>query len=422
METIESHIKDLISQNSDLDNMQISLTSGFTSFKIPSLIKASILGNDELLSIGSTKNLFVLPEADELSYIFAFLKVIHDILNGKINKSYSPADLPIGTHLLLGKSIVEFAGLVKKDNQDMVNIRASDGQWLLRLDNLPFLQKTDNTRPLTKINPFREEIINARNELKVISSSGHWKLALEAYLTYLHSSTMIVAPARKTRELIKCTEISGSQLSDLLLIENANYDGSVSSKSGKLKGTPAVITAIDLYQVLEVINKSHPVQSIIVKIENSNSFNKQLDALDKLLEKDIPVLCITDSANYMDMRSLLDRNFNVWNWNTDLTRDYLIPQTKRPFSTIIKNCSELHIYYAYIRDDLIDTTFKIMSSIKEEAENSSTQVVKIYSELNYMLFERIRKASCVSSLTETTIFNTLCLQKGKKCLSYLDFQ
>ena len=117
MKTLQSHINELIEQPSDLDNLKLSLTSGFTSFDLPSLIKASILVNDEMISAGSERNLFVLPEADELSYIFAFLKIIHNVLSGKIGKSYNPIDFPKGTHLMLGKSVVEFDGLTKSNGK-----------------------------------------------------------------------------------------------------------------------------------------------------------------------------------------------------------------------------------------------------------------------------------------------------------------
>ena len=99
-----------------------------------------------------------------------------------------------------------------------------------------------------------------------------------------------------------------------------DYLGNLHFYKGKYVGTPALVFSSQISYVNEIISNGNNVQSVIINL-NECDIESQLDSLDQLLSKKIPVLCIVDTVKSLNLQELKNRNFNIWRWDADSITD-----------------------------------------------------------------------------------------------------
>ena len=85
--------------------------------------------------------------------------------------------------------------------------------------------------------------------------------------------------------------MNGKAIKEIFNIATVNYSGKiVSIVPGKLKGIPALTLTYSIDNILEAIDKGLKVQSVIIDLASLN-IESQADALDDLMQKNIPIVC-----------------------------------------------------------------------------------------------------------------------------------
>lgn len=151
----KEYISQLLELSTEFDDITISLDEGVIYSEIPPIIRASISMLDKMLEHQGKLNLLVFPERVQSVFIFAFMKLYHNISQGKIKTKYDPTGFVVGEKLKVGNAIVEYLGTEIRDNFMYLMIKTADvDKDSARIDTLPIFQKVATKRPLSKFKQY----------------------------------------------------------------------------------------------------------------------------------------------------------------------------------------------------------------------------------------------------------------------------
>lgn len=391
MESWSDYIIKLLNTKGHFDDVQITLAGDQPSFTIPPVIKASILMLDKFQSGGSNKNIFVMPENDQLIFLFAIIKTIHNILNGKIGRDYNPEQIPIGTRLKLGNAVVEFKGLEIINKEEYVTVYGNDGKLSFKKWMMPYFQQTDSQR-LSKIDDFKTELHKSGKTRGISADSNcEWLQTLQDYKTHLDNSVYYVAPIVRTKKLFSQCVIGNCKLNDLLLLGHVDYEGNlINIGPGKLAGIPAITLCNDLSSINAASEQGNPVQSVIINISNDNILNNDLSFLDELLKLGKPVLGLCSTVNSTHLDDLKKRGFNIWRWNENTLIPELFCNQNTDIGHKVKNAANNQISYAQMIEDPYSDDLERMDRHKKFVQTSSINIQRIEKDIYLLLIQEIR--------------------------------
>lgn len=391
------YIAELLSTPTVVDNM--SMQNNGNAIAVSPIVKASIQMLESMIETEGRHNVFVFPEIKELLYEFVISKIVFNVAAGKINITYDLRTFKPGQKLKYKNCIVEFDRYVEKDydGAERVYIRFSDGgRYGVPAKIAPIFQIADEEAKRFSNQKAFFKIYSAKKAIEELALSPERRDIIDAltdYKTHLDGSMFLITNVSAAKEYFDQTHINGIPLKDVLLVGKIQTDGSVDScYPGQLSGNPAIVLASDLYSVFRAIEQGAKVQSIIINTSQGNIIENQLDTLDELSREKFPILCLTDTGNSFDLDMLLDRDYNVWRWNSNSLVDAIHSSSLRTSGRRIHNCATQNITYERVNSIEIDNALQLLYSHKTEIEEQGTNVIAAYNKLFSLLFTALRIA------------------------------
>jgi len=421
----EQYLQSLLQEESEFDKLAVSLNKGVTYIGVPSIIKASILMLDRMLEHQGKHNVFVFPEKSQSGFLFALMKLLHNISTGKIQHNYDPDQFKPGEKLKLGNAVAECVGTtVNTRGQKCLTLHLADLTYTAPVEILPFLQRTDTAKRLSKDSAFQKAKKEALAKTKLAKLLDSPISLLGEYKSHMESSIFYMSPIITSKNQLETCLLNETPASELVLVGKASYDGTIqNAEPGQLKGIPAIVLASDLYSIHAAIENGSPAQSLIIDASNNAQLSSQTDVLDDLCRLDIPILCITDTANSFDLDFLKDRDFNIWRWDSSS----LIPELYQSdeYTTVsnkrLKNCAKQKITYIPAESAEITAALQRITRHKGEIDEQSPQMFRIFETLNRLLFAALREIIGFTGLERADASNKLqyCLDLLNKETPYI---
>lgn len=385
------YIEQLLSRESSFDGISLSIGDATKPVGVPPIIKASVLMLDRMLECQGKFNILVFPERIQSIFIFTLVKLLYNISEGRIERAYDPEKFQSGEHLKLGKAVVEFLRVEERYGKKHIVLRLADLETSAPIEYFPLFQKTTATR-LSKDARFTEEKKAAKALLSSVSPKAKYLKLLTDYRTHMDSSIVNMTSVINMKEQINDCKLFGKDVSDLLLIGQADYAGNVRNiGAGQLGGIPAIVLASDLYAIAEMAQNGRPIQSIIIDGSNAGALLSQLDALDDLMRLGVPITCVTDIVNSFDLQPFLDRKFNLWRWDETSITDKLYDAVPLSSDQKTKHCAKRNVEHLISDGNEISTAIRKLSFHKGEAQTLSAQMLKLFDRLYSLAFTALRE-------------------------------
>ena len=388
----DDYVSDVVKRNSILDNVELYFDG--QNKRISPIIKASVLMLEDMIKAQGKHNVFVFPEAKRLIKEFLVAKVINNIDVGKIKMNYDPKAFQLGQTLTYKKCFFEFEKVQvdKLDGIEKIYIKfAKNAVYGIPTAYAPLFQIAESKK-LSRMERFLE-VFSAKNALKELSNPNKTidvAEVLESNKTHLTGSIFYVSAIKETKEFFEEAKINNRSIEETLYLARVNNDGGIVNLTpGQFAGNPAIVLVPDLYTLINAINKGANIQSIVFDASQPNSIDKQLDAFDQLMAKEYPLVCVTNTINSFDLSPLIDRQFNLWRWDSDSITSQLFSSSDVA-SNRIKNCKNQKIEYINAYDDKISVAVKLLYKHKGQIEEQSTKVMAIYDYLFSVSFTLLR--------------------------------
>ncbi|MFD1402998.1 DrmE family protein [Robinsoniella peoriensis] len=376
-----------------MDDITLSFDGGKTIIPVPPIDKVSIFMLDKMFETQGTRQIFVFPERKQTALVFVLARVIRNICSGKVEKDYTPEKFIPGEKLKLGNVVVEYLGVEEKAEKKYMILHFSNmDKHSAAISALPMFQKTDTKRPISSYEKYVSEKKRILTEYQSLEVGKIQANTLLEYKTHIASSIYYVGSVASVKEQMLSLRILGCKASDLLLIGQSNYEGEITNiGTGQLAGTPAIILSSDLYAVNSSLERGNPVQSIIVEVSNINLIISQLDVLDELLRKKVPIVFFTDTVNSFDFTMFSVRGFNTWRWNAESLTSELYDVTDSVADKRTGNCARHKLQYIIVDGNEISEAAKLLAKHRKESQEQPAPVMRLYDKLSNMSFSILRE-------------------------------
>lgn len=397
------YIEDLLETKVDIDDLWFSVDEG-DPFGVPPLIKSSLHLLEKMQEFqcaeGRRKlSVLVFPEKTQATFLFTVTKILYNIFEGKISWDYNLDEFTQGDRLKIGNAVVEVVRVEESNGRRGLKIRHSDMIYWAPEELLPFFQKTNTGRRLSPYAKYLEEKKKIEKEAQ-LGVQGALRSVLD-YKTHMDSSILAVTVVSSMTDLLSRCRMCDIPVKEALLVGRANYEGSIESIGpGQMDGVPAVVLASDLYAAREAIERGAPVQSIIIDVSNANALFAQLDVLDDLIRHGLPITCVTDVVNSFDLTPLVDRNFDVWRWDSSTLIDALAPSDRLRLESKARNYIEHQIKYSRAESDEICLAVESILLHRKELDKQSLSMMNAFEKLYALAFHALH---AITPFTPTEI-------------------
>lgn len=401
----EEYIIQLMTESDSVDGVSISFDEGKTETSISPIVKVSVLMLDKMIEKQGNKQMLIFPERQQTALSLALVKVIRNIFMGKSGVEYNPKAFCPQDKLKLGNAVVEF---LRIENERIFLHMADLDEYSVPISMLPMLQKTDTKRPLSKSKKFCVERKKTQDKYKEGRLIVEHLNILSEYKTHMESSVCYVSSIKSVKAQLSLMQLCGDRVSDLLFISQADYEGKVKNiGAGQLKGTPAIILASDLYVANSLIEKGKPILSIIVDMASTDAIASQLDVLDKLLGKGLPIVFITDIVNSFKLNMFADRGFNIWRWHKENLTPGLYDVAPTIADKKIGHCVRKEVQYINVEGNEISESANLLLKYRKEIQGKSVSMMKLYEKLNYILFGISRETVPIEKVSNVLTYDAL---------------
>ena len=390
------YIAQLLAQESSFDGISLSFEDNAVPVGVPPIIKASVLMLDKMIEHQGKFNILVFPERIQSIFIFTLTKLLHNIAEGRIKRDYDPDAFMPGEKLKLGNAVVEFVGIEEKKDERRMRIKVLDNGTDLIISApiayFPLFQLTNTQRRLSTYKQYVDETKKAKCLVSGLTTDEKFLKLLADYRTHMDSSIVNMTSVINARELLATCKLCGRDIKELLLVGQADYEGTVRNiGAGQLSGNPAIVLASDLYTIAAMAEHGHPIQSIIIDGSNANAILNQMDALDNLMRLGVSITCVTDIVNSFDLQPFLDRQFNLWRWDETSITDRLYDVSILSSDRKIKHCANREVEYLTADGNEISDAIRKLDSHRSEAQNLSAQMLKLFDKLFFLAFTALRE-------------------------------
>ena len=410
------YLKSMISEESVLDNLQLTIIGETEPTCVPPIIKASILMLDRITSVQGKYNIFVFPERIQSVFIFAIMKSMYNIAKGEIERDYNPESFVKGEKLKFKNCVIAFNRIDIQNGTPYLWIDTADCTVGAPIEIVPFLQRTNTKRHLSKDREFSK----AKKETKeqgLLMTSSEWLLAsLSDYRTHISGSVFFVSSVINTQNQMRGCLINDKPLSDLILLGHANPDGEIKNLGvGQLTGNPAIVLASDLYSVINAHNNGASIQSVIVDISNPNMVSTQLNAIDELMRLNFPMIFVTNTVNSFDLQFLLDRGFNLWRWNEESITTELYGASSYILDKKVSHCANRKVEYMTVDGVEISEALKRLYMHRGEVQEQSPEMNNLFGKLFTLTFSALRNLVPTTKTLQEQM--QLQLDECERCLT-----
>lgn len=387
------YIEQLLKNEDSFDSIRLSFADGQTTAGIPPIIKTSILMLDKMLKHQGKFNIMVFPERVQSIFIFTLTKLLHNIKEGRIEKSYDPTLFQRGEKLKFGNAVMEFIEIEEREHKHCVKVKMANLEaYSAPFEFLPLFQRVNTQKPLSKFEKFIEARREAEKRMAILSPEEKHLSILSDYKTHMSSSIFNMTSIISTKEAIAGCRLFEKKISDILLIGQADYTGTVHNVgAGQMAGIPAIVLASDMYAISAAAGNGHLIQSIIIDASDSNRILSQMDALDELMRLGVPITCVTDIANSFDLQPFETRGFNIWRWDESSITDKLYDATSLSSDKRIKNCANRKLEYIKVVGSEISDAIKNLLAHRSESKEQTPQMMRLYDNLNTLAFNALRE-------------------------------
>lgn len=404
----QDYISQLLSCKSSFDGITLTLDNSDTPVGVPPIIKSSIFMLDKMQEHQGMFNILVFPERIQSIFVFTLVKLLYNISEGRIESNYNPDAFAPGEKLRFGKAVAEFLGIEERDGKECIILRFADiNSYSAPMSYLPLFQKT-NAQKVSKYSAFADARKQAKILLSLMDDDDKYLQLLADHKTHMDSSIVNMTSIINTKELISTCRLCGQSVKDAILVGQADYEGNVKNiGTGQLGGTPAIVLAADLYAISEMVNKGHPIQSIIIDGSNANALLSQLPALDELLRLGVPVTCVTDVVNSFDLQPFLDRGFNLWRWDESSITSRLYDAVPLQSDKKIKHCAKRKVDHLEADGQEISTAIKVLYAHRKEMQDASAQMMKIFDKLFSQAFAALWETVPIDEIQRNQVRTSL---------------
>ena len=386
------YVAQLLSQESSFDGISLSFEDDAHSVGVPPIIKASVLMLDKMIEHQGKFNILVFPERIQSIFIFTLVKLLHNIAEGRIKRDYDPDAFKPGEKLKLGNAVVEFVSIEENKNERRMKIKLADMVISAPIEIFPLFQLANTQRSLSPYRKYVDEKKKAEALASYLTTDEKFVKLLADYRTHMDSSIVNMTSVINARELLATCKLCGHDIKELLLVGQADYEGTVRNiGAGQLGGTPAIVLASDLYMIKAMAERGHPIQSIIIDGSNANALLNQMDALDDLMRLGVSITCVTDIVNSFDLQPFLDRQFNLWRWDETSITDHLYDVSALSSDRKIKHCAKREVEYLTGDGNEISIAIRKLYSHRSEAQTLSAQMLKLFDKLFSLAFIALRE-------------------------------
>lgn len=390
------YVAQLLSQESSFDGISLSFEGVSHSEGIPPIIKASVLMLDKMIENQGKYNILVFPERIQSVFIFTLVRLLHNIAGGQIKRDYDPEAFMPGEKLKLGNAVVEFVGIEEDSDGRRMRIKVLDNGTGLIISApiafFPLFQLTNTRRRLSTYKQYVDEKKKAENLVSYLTADEKFLKLLSDYRTHMDSSIVNMTSVINAKQLFSTCKLCGHNINELLLIGQADYEGTVRNVgAGQLGGTPAIVLASDMYTIAAMAERGHPIQFIIIDGSNANALLNQMDALDSLMRLGVPITCVTDTVNSFDLQPFLNRQFNLWRWDEASITDQLYNVTTLSSDWRIRHCAEREVEYLTGDGKEISVAIRKLYAHRNEAQTLSAQMLKLFDKLFFLAFTALRE-------------------------------
>lgn len=361
---------------------------------MPPLVKASSCLLKDAASSGAKRMVIVLPENEELPCTLILEKLLRDISDGTIKNEYDPSKFEVGEIVSIGNAIVKYQGTYynaeKKQEFIRLEMRDKKGKMIVSapLSMIPVMQKTSSNKSLSKYADFEAERTRVAPSLE---DNGNPMDRIAMVKTHLAKSTVVVTYGRRVKSLITECIVNQTPLKDIVYIAQADLEGELKVLgTGKPSGIPGLLLTSELYSVSVVAEKEQPIESINLIAENMDYVTRQLDSLDELLERDIPITIFLDSLSSMELDELIKRDFFIWRWDNQWLSQDLLGPYETSYRRAADNLIDRTIDYVVIPDDSVSNAFSLISRNKALAETQTLVINSIFGKLFDLSFQTVR--------------------------------
>ncbi len=382
------YLAEILEHDKSLDDIKVNMDG--LNVNLPEIVKASVIMEEKMNHNQGNKNVFVFPDGEQIPFLLMLSKVIHNVISGKVDNKYSPDQFKAGQLLKIGNCITQFLGIgdsLVNPGSPMIFLKFSNvDRFGCPLEMAPYFQVTDTKKRLSKKALYDKE----KKKIEADSSVGKKTINyLKALLTHIGESVVYISTVadseRKAGELKICDE----QLFQYLLVAKADYEGGLRFYKGKYVGTPALIFSSQISYVNEVISRGNKVQSVVINL-NECDINSQLDDLDYLLQKKLPILCVVDTIKSMDLAVLKNRGFNIWRWDADSIVERVCGNSGTYLDKKIANCIDSSVEYHRLMAPSISEAFDCLYKYNRRVEEESARMNKIYTSLIHLAYLSVR--------------------------------
>lgn len=384
----DNYLQELLESEKCLDDIAIDMEGQRKD--LPKVVKASVFLLEKMIQKQGLKNIFVFPDDKYIPFLFMLSKVIYNIIIGKIENKYSPESFNPGQILKIGNCVTQFVEIGDSPvnpGQKVIILRfANADRVCCPIDMAPFFQISDTKKRLSKYESYNK----ARREIEAKAASGSKTLQdLKAIKTHVSASIAYVSTVADSERLSNELRINGEDLFEYLLVAKADYMGDLHFYKGKLVGTPSLIFASQIAHVNETISRGASVQSVIINL-NETDVNSQLDDLDVLLKSKIPVLCVSDTVNSLELQEMKNRYFNVWRWDAGSITRTICGDEDNTSERKLRRCMESNTEYHRLKAPELSEAFLCLYKYSKLIDEESAQLNSLFSKLINLAYFTVR--------------------------------
>jgi hypothetical protein len=387
----------LLDSKSFFDDWHLTIPGNSFEPSIPRIIKLTLKLIENSLAGKLNKIIIVYPERMYLPSMTVVLKAISDIISGYFDMDHILHQFHPDQKLKIDNLVCKFISIEKRNGKEMIHVKFADINWLCPMEKAPFFQKTDTSRRLSK---FKGSLANNIGITSVLD-------VLEAKKTFVNDSVYYISSVRKFTEIFSEMRIKGKKLTDLLLLGKINADNKIDLiNTGKLNGNPALLFSENLDFAYG--NFPENISSVFIDIHNDAIVNKNLDAFDKLIRRNIPIIVISDTVNSFNFTALEERNFVTLRWDSESIIPGLYSTSSTDVITRkIYNCGNREVHYERCENREITRIFKNLYKLKRDMEGNTQFLTDLYWELYNIIVFLLRNIITIPSIKKDSLLQEL---------------
>lgn len=419
-----SYVKSELARNNSLSELKITYgDEAVECVSTPPIIKVSIELLNRFFEAGEKRVVMVFPEKNQSTFFLVILKVIHDIIDGKLEKIYNPNTFVKGQKLKCGNCVVEFDRIDRFMGRTTLWVENADCRNGIPLELAPFFQLTDTNRCLSTDKEFSKIKGEIKKQKAAMVDSEQLTTMLIDYKTHLNNTVFNVTPIGKVKAMMSNICINGNKVQDILLVGQVDTEGNVENiNRGQLLGEPSIVMASNMYSVYEAIKKESDVKSLFIDVSNPNTINNELDVLDEILKKNFPIICLTDTLNSFELESLESRGFSIWRWDEESISIDMHNGSSLSINKKVQNCSKQKIQYLECDSEEISSSLAKLYLYRKEVALTNVNMTDIYDKLFSLAFLCLRNIVDLNDTEYTQIKKTISnckikLQSEKRFIS-----